>query len=526
MQKSRTNKNTRLRKRTKSKSKTKNKSKFFMTSTRRQSSLKRETERNTGALVTSITRRLPSIRYVSPSSTKMKHFPVYPIDRSLFDRYKQQDSLVKSAKIEDDLLYKISYEKDKLRMKQKTGSASANRLEIKKLRSRLQNEVRKTDRALKLLSKQTSKKNAFLRLRKPGLITNKISLTNKFLNQMYTKKNINILTEKYQLLNFKFIEYIYRDICESLNDYVLFMVYIDKNSEITVIQQSESGKQSVSFKQKQLKLNKPFSSFLLGFRLFIHPENEYAIHQYSNYPGLTDITFTSSQRAFDFFLENSRGYHLAGHTNLILIDNTHKTIERFDPLGKELIADSDAKGMFGTLDVPFESAIKGIFENIQGYKYISTLEFCPQISFQLLQPGENISRLMRDPGYCSYWSMYFLEMRLLNRNMSTDILVENMFTDFRSVGKDKMSVYMTMTILLYVICAFSAIKELDKKRTITINDTVLDNVYKKLYGEQGRMDYTVDIHDGRNKIYDLKKIISEIEDYDFAEDISVKKLRI
>ena len=534
MRNSRTNKQkSRGKKKSSTKASVRAKSKFWMAgTTRRQKTLQKQREFNTKAIATSIHRKLPSIKYISPSSTKLINFPVYPLDRSLVDRYEHHADLLKSSENVEKLLWRIDDEKKQLR---KTSTSSldnvkSRRSSIKNLRSRLQSEVQKTNRAIASLSKIKTSKKSFLTLRKPGIIVGtKIRLDNKFLNQMMTKKGINILKEPYQLLNLKFIEYIYRDICEILEDYVLFMVYIDKNNELTVIQLStlEGTKQSRSFKQKELKLNKPFSCFLLGFLFFIHPENKNAKTYYGNQPNLTDSTFTSAQSAFDYYLANGKTFHGAGHTNLILIDNEHKTIERFDPIGSDLKAEEeDINGLFGTLDVPFESAIKGVFSNIQDYRYISTLEYCPQVSFQKLQP-RLLTRLNRDPGFCAYWSMFFLEMRLLNRNMSTDVLVENMFADFQSVGgEEKMSVYMSLTILLYVLGAFMAIQELSKKRTNTINDMVLDKVYRKLYGDQGRMDYSVDILDGRNKIYNLKKLISEIDDEELLEHVPGKTLRM
>lgn len=545
MRNSRTKKQkSRGKKKSSTKASVRAKSKFWMAgTTRRQKTLQKQREFNTKAIATSIHRKLPSIKYISPSSTKLINFPVYPLDRSLVDRYEHHADLLKSSENVEDLLWRVDDQKKQLRKEQKTGTTSldnvkSRRSSIKKLRSRLHSEVRKTNRAIASLSKiKTSSKNSFLTLRKPGIITgSKIRLDDKIVSKWVTNEKskkgggikINIRKEPYQLLNLKFIEYIYRDICEILEDYVLFMVYIDKNNELTVIQLStmEGTKQSRSFKQKELKLNKPFSCFLLGFLFFIHPENKNAETYYGNQPNLTDSTFTSAQSAFDYYLANGKTFHGAGHANLILIDNEHKTIERFDPLGIDLKADEeDIKGLFGTFDVPLESAIKGVFSNIQDYRYVSTLEYCPQVSFQKLQPRFS-TKLNSDLGYCSWWSMFFLEMRLLNRNMSTDVLVENMFADFQSVGgEEKMSVYMSLTILLYVFGAFMVIQELSKKRTNTINDMVLEKVYRKLYGDQGRMDYSVDILDGRNKIYNLKKLISEIDDEELLEHVPGKTLR-
>jgi hypothetical protein len=111
-----------------------------------------------------------------------------------------------------------------------------------------------------------------------------------------------------------------------------------------------------------------------------------------------------------------------GHFNIILIDKKTKTVERFEPYGVE------------SLD---ESKIMKKLENIlkkfvfSDYKILSGNKLFPKRGLQFIEEkaievGKGTALdLDSDPiGYCIAWSIYYVDMRLSNREISSKQLIE------------------------------------------------------------------------------------------------------
>jgi hypothetical protein len=104
---------------------------------------------------------------------------------------------------------------------------------------------------------------------------------------------------------------------------------------------------------------------------------------------------------------------LMSHANILIFDNVNKTVERFEPHGKSRKYNSEK------LDA---ALTKEFNKNIEDIKYITPLDFCPNISFQRRE--EYFDKLKNDPsGFCVAWSIWYADMRLTSPDIPIDQLV-------------------------------------------------------------------------------------------------------
>jgi glutaredoxin len=116
----------------------------------------------------------------------------------------------------------------------------------------------------------------------------------------------------------------------------------------------------------------------------------------------------------------------SGHANYMIYDTVKKSMERFEPYGE--ILNIYDKSLLPCVNAPVDHAIKELFSKEMGESFIkqyySPLEFCPELSFQTLQEQEKY--IKSDPdGFCSAWSCWYTDLRLLNPDVSSEILVTN-----------------------------------------------------------------------------------------------------
>ena len=88
------------------------------------------------------------------------------------------------------------------------------------------------------------------------------------------------------------------------------------------------------------------------------------------------------------------------HFNMVIYDTKDKELERFEPYGGKV------KTKFDKL---FKMYIDVFIDNVT---YFEPLTFCPNISFQQLNETYG-TILSTDPGgFCTIWSLWYMEMRL------------------------------------------------------------------------------------------------------------------
>jgi len=121
------------------------------------------------------------------------------------------------------------------------------------------------------------------------------------------------------------------------------------------------------------------------------------------------LDFLNIQQEYNLDLSKedvNQNVHTA-HSNLIIIDNTWKTIEFYEPHGITL---GHAYSDFIQIPQILENFLKTSFSSIDNYSFVNVSNSCP-IGAQTIQGIYNASA-----GHCLAWSLYFIMVRILNFN--------------------------------------------------------------------------------------------------------------
>lgn len=146
---------------------------------------------------------------------------------------------------------------------------------------------------------------------------------------------------------------------------------------------------------------------------------------------LSDFFFTKRPNKATFTSTNFRGNNnIFPHANSILIDRELRQVERFEPHGSETIMASEE----------LDNLLERSFNKI-GYKYFSPKSFCPVQSVQSIH-GLAKNPLYKDIGYCTIWSMWYMDNRLLNPLKTRDQTINMIIDMFKS--KDEKFIHETI----------------------------------------------------------------------------------
>lgn len=108
---------------------------------------------------------------------------------------------------------------------------------------------------------------------------------------------------------------------------------------------------------------------------------------------------------------------LPEHANCIIIDKVRREIERFEPNGgneydhNDLFIDNELQNLFITGEDPLLG---------REYRYLTPNDYCPD-GFQSLRGDIGTN----DPdGFCFWWTLFYIDMRLSNPSLSREILIQ------------------------------------------------------------------------------------------------------
>lgn len=108
------------------------------------------------------------------------------------------------------------------------------------------------------------------------------------------------------------------------------------------------------------------------------------------------------------------------HANYLLYDNKKKELERFEPHGTTFPIGFNYRPTL--LDDILEKKIEGLE---MGIKYIRPIEYLPKVGFQSIESREESRKKIGDPGgFCAIWSIWYIDMRLTNPEISRNDLVK------------------------------------------------------------------------------------------------------
>jgi ankyrin repeat protein len=116
------------------------------------------------------------------------------------------------------------------------------------------------------------------------------------------------------------------------------------------------------------------------------------------------------------------------HANILLYDKETHELERFEPYGK------DYPPGFNYNPKSLDLALKNFFSNFfVSLKYFSPSDYETKIGLQLLDSYEyQKEKNIGDPGgFCAAWSLWYVEMRLNNINISRTELINKLINHIR-----------------------------------------------------------------------------------------------
>jgi ankyrin repeat protein len=119
------------------------------------------------------------------------------------------------------------------------------------------------------------------------------------------------------------------------------------------------------------------------------------------------------------------------HANIIIIDTTNKTIERFEPNGK-----NNPHNLYYNMELLDETLVQKFSKLIPQYKYLKPSDFLPDIGFQILETleDEKCKRLGDPNGFCAVWCVWWVEQRISN-DVKPNILSQELIKTIRLSGK-------------------------------------------------------------------------------------------
>jgi len=145
------------------------------------------------------------------------------------------------------------------------------------------------------------------------------------------------------------------------------------------------------------------------------PNDKALINTLKSFTKPTDFFTFFGGDAFNIPNDPSGWYH----SNMIIINSKLKTAEHFEPHGAILF---DVSGM--------EHVLREKFARDFGITYYKMTDICPRITgFQKL--------VVNDPGFCTTWSIWFLDMRLLNLHVDRAKLYEGLITKLSTLSQDE-----------------------------------------------------------------------------------------
>jgi hypothetical protein len=152
-------------------------------------------------------------------------------------------------------------------------------------------------------------------------------------------------------------------------------------------------------------------------------DEEYWIHQQLN--NIINTQRRIKKYDFGFCYLSLRTIDNGLHANILIYDFDNFTIERFDPYGNTVCYDKN-------LDEILEEELTWN----TGLKYIKPSDYMPVSGFQTVSDELNpLKQKVGDfGGYCLAWCIWYLEHRILNKNINSSNLVKKLL---RKLSSDK-----------------------------------------------------------------------------------------
>ncbi len=160
-------------------------------------------------------------------------------------------------------------------------------------------------------------------------------------------------------------------------------------------------------------------------------------------------------------IEVSTGYH----ANIIIIDKVNKTIERFEPNGK-----NPPRGFYYNPEL-LDSVLIIKFNTLLNYTYNKPNDYLPTIGFQILEIIDEKCKKIGDPnGFCAVWCIWWAEQRIKNPDIKSINLANELIKQIKFSNKS-----FKKLIRNYSINIVQLRDEYLKKYNINIDDWLNNN---------------------------------------------------
>lgn len=124
------------------------------------------------------------------------------------------------------------------------------------------------------------------------------------------------------------------------------------------------------------------------------------------------------------------GLSHGSHANIIIYDKDTNSIERFEPYG------SNYPPGFNYNPINLDLILKNLFLNYfnDKLKYFAPSDYEPKIGFQFLDAMtyDKEKNIGDTGGFCAAWSLWYVEMRIINKNISRDLLINKLINLIRT----------------------------------------------------------------------------------------------
>jgi ankyrin repeat protein len=168
----------------------------------------------------------------------------------------------------------------------------------------------------------------------------------------------------------------------------------------------------------------------------------------------------------------------ASHANILIIDKTYKTIERFEPNGY-----SEPTG-FNYNNTLLDFILKSYFYNFfPDYEYLEPIKFLPYVGFQLLESYEKNKNIGDPSGFCVGWCLWYLEQRVKYRLIDPIKIAYKLIIFIKSKN-----ISFKLLIRSYINDLLYTRNNILTNKNVDINDIINENItYKQIIDIQNEI---------------------------------------
>lgn len=209
------------------------------------------------------------------------------------------------------------------------------------------------------------------------------------------------------------------------------------------------------------------------------------------------------------------------HANVLIVDNLHKTIELYEPHGKQF---SPGKNVFlFNIELHIKNLIKIILDRRINFIFKNVHYACP-IGFQARQ-----SKINYESGHCVAWTLFFINIRLINLFKSSEEIIHYLNVSLSDTEIDLLiRKYITLIENETLLENKKYINEYyDIKLSEHEESNIKKNIKEKINTYLKHQDFNINKYGGVNYFTDIQKLFNEFiiySKFNFFHELYFKTL--